>query len=105
VPLFVRAPFAAFLIALSGVRPRRSSANLAMFGAVVSLLASLLVGWGLAKKTTPFLATYPYINLPVAFTGPSNFQGFGIDIALRVDHVGIVALIVVELCVIGVLGW
>jgi NADH:ubiquinone oxidoreductase subunit 5 (subunit L)/multisubunit Na+/H+ antiporter MnhA subunit len=99
------APFAAFLIALSSVRTRRSSANLAMFGAVVSLLASLLVGWGLAKRTTPFLATYSYINLPVAFTGQTNFQGFGIDIVLRVDHVGIAALIVVELCVIGVLGW
>ncbi len=99
------APFAAFLIALSSVRTRRSSANLAMFGAVVTLLASLLVGWGLAKRTTPFLATYSYINLPVAVTGPPNFQGFGIDIVLRVDHVGIVALIVVELCVIGVLGW
>ena len=99
------APFAAFLIALTSVRTRRSSANLAMFGAVVTLLASLLVGWGLAKRNTPFLATYSYINLPVAFTGPTNFQGFGIDIVLRVDHVGIAALIVVELCVIGVLGW
>ncbi len=99
------APFAAFLIALSSVRTRRSAANLAMFGAVVSLLASLLVGWGLAKRATPFLATYSYINLPVAFTGPTNFQGFGIDIVLRVDHVGVVALIVVELCMIGVLGW
>jgi NADH:ubiquinone oxidoreductase subunit 5 (subunit L)/multisubunit Na+/H+ antiporter MnhA subunit len=99
------APLAAFLIALSSVRTRRSSANLAMFGAVVTLLASLLVGWGLAKRTTPFLATYSYINLPVAFTGATNFQGFGVDIVLRVDHVGIAALIVVELCVIGVLGW
>ncbi len=99
------APLAAFLIALSSVRTRRSAANLAMFGAVVSLLASLLVGWGLAKTTTPFLATYSYISLPVAFTGPTNFQNFAIDIVLRVDHVGVAALIVVELCVIGVLGW
>ena len=99
------APLAAFLIALSSVRTRRSAANLAMFGAVVSLLASLLVGWGLAKTTTPFLATYSYISLPVAFTGPTNFQNFAIDIVLRVDHIGVAALIVVELCVIGVLGW
>jgi NADH:ubiquinone oxidoreductase subunit 5 (subunit L)/multisubunit Na+/H+ antiporter MnhA subunit len=101
----VIAPFAAFLIALSSVRTRRSSANLAMFGAVTTLLASLLVGWGLAKRTAPFLATYSYINVPVAFTGPTNFQGFGIDIVLRVDHVTVVALIVVELCIIGILGW
>jgi NADH:ubiquinone oxidoreductase subunit 5 (subunit L)/multisubunit Na+/H+ antiporter MnhA subunit len=105
VPLIVIAPFAAFIIALSSVRTRRSSANLAMFGAVVTLLASLLVGWGLAKRSTPFLSTYSYINLPVAFTGQSNFQGFGVDIVLRVDHLTVVALIVVSLCVIGALGW
>ena len=98
-------PFAVFLIALSSVRNRRSSANLAMFGAVVMLLATLLVGWGLAKKSAPFLATYQYINLPVAFTGASNFQGFGIDIVLRVDHITVIALIAVELIAIGALGW
>jgi NADH:ubiquinone oxidoreductase subunit 5 (subunit L)/multisubunit Na+/H+ antiporter MnhA subunit len=105
VPLIVIAPFAAFLIALSSVRTRRSSANLAMFGAVTMLFATLLAGWGLAKKTAPFLATYQYINLPVAFTGQGNFQGFGIDIVLRVDHVTVLALLVVELCVIGAVGW
>ncbi len=99
------APFAAFVVALSSVRTRRSSANLAMIGVVTSLLATLLVGWGLAKRTVPFLATYPYINLPVAFTGPTNFQGFGIDIVLRVDHLTVVALVVLELCIIGALGW
>ena len=98
-------PAAVFLIALSSVRNRRSSANLAMFGAVIMLLATLLVGWGLAKKSAPFLATYSYINLPVAVTGASNFQGFGIDIVLRVDHITVIALIVVELCVIGAIGW
>jgi NADH:ubiquinone oxidoreductase subunit 5 (subunit L)/multisubunit Na+/H+ antiporter MnhA subunit len=105
VPLIVLAPLIAFVIALSSVRTRRSSANLAMFGAVVMLLATLLVGWGLAKKSTPFLATYSYINLPVAFTGPSSFQGFGVDIVLRVDHLTVAALVVVELCVIGALAW
>ncbi|MHB8587738.1 MAG: proton-conducting transporter transmembrane domain-containing protein [Candidatus Dormibacteraceae bacterium] len=105
MPLIVIAPLTAFVVALSSVRNRRSSANLAMFGAVTALLATLLVGWGLAKKTTPFLATYSYINLPVAFTGPSNFQGFGIDIVLRVDHVTVAALVVVELCIIGALAW
>lgn len=105
MPLIVIAPFAAFVIALSSVRTRRSSANLAMFGAVITLLASLLVGWGLAKRSAPFLASYSYLNVPVAFTGPSNFQGFGIDIVLRVDHLTVVALIVVELCIIGILGW
>ena len=69
------------------------------------MLATLLVGWGLAKKTAPFLASYQYINLPVAFTGPTRFQGFGIDIVLRVDHLTVAALFAVELCILGALGW
>jgi NADH:ubiquinone oxidoreductase subunit 5 (subunit L)/multisubunit Na+/H+ antiporter MnhA subunit len=105
VPLIVIAPLVTFAIALSSVRTRRSSANLAMFGAIVMLLATLLVGWGLAKRTTPFLATYPYINVPVAFSGPANFQSFVIEIVLRVDHLTVAALVAVELCVIGALGW
>ena len=105
MPLILITPIAAFVIALSSVRNRRSSANLAMFGVVTMLLATLLVGWALAKRTTTFLATYQYVNLPVAFSGPTNFQGFGIDIVLRVDHLTVVALIVIELCVVGALGW
>jgi NADH:ubiquinone oxidoreductase subunit 5 (subunit L)/multisubunit Na+/H+ antiporter MnhA subunit len=105
VPLIVIAPLAAFVIAVSSVRTRRSSANLAVIGVVTSMLATLLVGWGLAKRSAPFLASYQYINLPVAFTGPTKFQGFGIDIVLRVDHITVAALFVVELCILGALGW
>ena len=105
MPLIVIAPLAASVIAVSSVRTRRSSANLAVIGVVTSLLATLLVGWGLARRTAPFLATYQYINLPVAFTGPSKFQGFGIDIVLRVDHITVAALFAVELCILGALGW
>jgi len=105
VPLIVIAPLAAFVIALSSVRTRRSSASLAMFGAVVMLLATLLVGWGLAKKTAPFSATYSYLNMPVGFSGPANFQSFVVEIVLRVDHITVAALVAVELCVIGALGW
>jgi NADH:ubiquinone oxidoreductase subunit 5 (subunit L)/multisubunit Na+/H+ antiporter MnhA subunit len=105
VPLLMLAPLAMFVIAISGVRTRRSASNLAMFGAVVSLADTLLIGWGLAKKSAPFLVSYQYLNLPVAFSGPINFQGFGVDIVLRVDHLTVAALVVVELCVIGALGW
>jgi NADH:ubiquinone oxidoreductase subunit 5 (subunit L)/multisubunit Na+/H+ antiporter MnhA subunit len=103
--VIVVVPLATFVIALSSVRTRRSSANLAMFGAVVMLLVTLLVGWGLAKRTAPFIATYSYINVPVAFSGPANFQSFVIEIVLRVDHITVAALVAVELCVIGALGW
>lgn len=105
MPLLLLAPVAVFAVALSGVRTRRSSSNLAMFGAVVTLAATLLVGWGLARKSAPFLASYQYLTLPVAFSGPVNFQSFSINIVLRVDHLTVVALLVVELCVIGALGW
>jgi NADH:ubiquinone oxidoreductase subunit 5 (subunit L)/multisubunit Na+/H+ antiporter MnhA subunit len=105
VPVIVIAPLATFLMALSSVRTRRSSANLAMFGTVVMLIVTLLVGWGLAKRTAPFVATYPYINVPVAFSGPANFQSFVIEIVLRVDHITVAALVAVEVCVIGALAW
>ncbi|MDQ6878480.1 MAG: hypothetical protein M3082_12480 [Candidatus Dormibacteraeota bacterium] len=105
MPLLLIAPLAAFVIAVSGVRTRRSASNLALFGAVVSLLATLLVGWGLAKRSAPFLVTYQYLNVPVAFGGIPRFQSFAIDIILRVDHLTVVALVVVELCVMGALGW
>lgn len=105
MPVLVIAPLAAFVLAISGVRTRRSASNLAMFGAVVTLLLTLLVGWGLAKKSAPFTIFYHYLSLPVTVTGPINFQAFVIDIVLRVDHLTVVALLVVELCVIGALGW
>ena len=99
------APLGAFVLAATSVRTRRSAANMAMLGAVVALLATLLTAWGLAKRSTPFQAAYPYLNISVAFSGPANFQGFGIDIILRVDHLTVIAMLVVELCVIGALGW
>lgn len=105
VPLTLIAPLAAFALAATSVRTRRSAANMAMLGAVVALLATLLTAWGLAKKTAPFIATHRYFNFSVAFSGPPHFQGFGIDIILRVDHLTAIALLVVELCVIGALAW
>jgi NADH:ubiquinone oxidoreductase subunit 5 (subunit L)/multisubunit Na+/H+ antiporter MnhA subunit len=105
VPLILIAPLGALVLALSGVRTRRSASTMAMFGAVVAFVATLLVAWGLAKTSTPFLASYQYLNLSVAFSGPVNFQGFTIDIVLRVDHLTVVALLVVEMCVLGALGW
>ena len=105
MPVLVIAPLAAFVIAISGVRTRRSASNTALFGAVVSLLATLLVAFGLAKKGAPFVSNYQFLNFSVAFNGPTNFQSFGIDIVLRVDHLGVVALLVVQLCVIAALGW
>ena len=98
-------PLTAFVIALSSVRTRRSSANLAILGVIATMLFTLLVGWGLAKTTKPFLHAYQYINMPVAFSGPPSFQAFAIDIVLRVDHITVAALFAIELCLLGILGW
>ncbi|HLZ95592.1 MAG TPA: proton-conducting transporter membrane subunit [Candidatus Dormibacteraeota bacterium] len=96
---------AAFVVAVSSVRTRRASANTAMLGTVVSLASTLLVGWGLARRTAPFNASYAYFTSNVAFSGPTNFQNFEIDIVLHVDHLTVLALAVVEVCVLFVLMW
>ena len=78
---------------------------MAMFGTVVTLLLTLLVAWGLTRRSTPFVATYNYINLSVAFSGPTNFQAFTIQLILHVDHLTVVALLAIEVCMIAAIGW
>ena len=105
VPLILLAPMAAFVVAVSSVRTRRASANTAMLGTLLALGATLLVGWGLARRSVPFDASYVYFTSNVAFSGPTNFQNFEIDISLHVDHLTVVALAVIELCLLFVLLW
>lgn len=78
---------------------------MAMFGTVVTLLLTLLVWWGLTRRATPYVATYHYFSLSVAFSGPQNFQTFGIDLVLHVDHLTVVALLAIEICMIAAIGW
>ena len=78
---------------------------MAMFGTVVTLLLTLLVAWGLSKRSTPFVASYQYINLSVAFSGPTNFQTFALRIGMRADHLTVVALLAIEVCMIAAIGW
>jgi NADH:ubiquinone oxidoreductase subunit 5 (subunit L)/multisubunit Na+/H+ antiporter MnhA subunit len=101
----VLVPLLAFVLAATSVRTRRSAANMAMFGALATFALTLLIAWGLTRRTTPFQVSYSYLNIPVAFTGAANFQGFGIDIVIRIDRLTSLALLVVELCVIGALAW
>ena len=105
VPLLLIAPFATFLLALSSVRTRRSASATAMFGTAVMLVVTLLVLWGLTKKAAPYVATFQYINLSVAFSGPSNFQTFTVQLVLHVDHLTVAALLAIELCAFIALGW
>ena len=78
---------------------------MATFGTVVSLLLTLLVAWGLTRRSTPYVATYQYINMSVAFQGPVNFQAFTIQLVLHVDHLTVGALAVIEVCMIAAIGW
>ncbi len=105
MPVLLIAPFASFLLALSSVRTRRSASAMAMFGTVVSLLLTLLVAWGLARRSTPYVASYQYINMSVAFSGPTNFQTFAINLVFHVDHLTVIALFVIEVCMIAAIGW
>ena len=105
MPLLLIAPLTTFLLALSSVRTRRSASATAMFGTVVTLVLTLLVLWGLTKKSGPYVATYQYMNVSVAFQGPQNFQTFAIQLVLHVDHLTIAALLAIEICVFAALGW
>ena len=67
----VLVPLLAFVLAATSVRTRRSAANMAMFGAVTTFALTLLIAWGMTRRTTPFQVSYPYLNIPVAFTGAS----------------------------------
>ena len=99
------APFATFLLALSSVRTRRSASSMAMFGTVVTLLLTVLVAWGLTRRSTPYVATYQYVSMSVAFSGPTNFQTFAINLGFHVDHLTVIALLVIEVCMIAAIGW
>jgi NADH:ubiquinone oxidoreductase subunit 5 (subunit L)/multisubunit Na+/H+ antiporter MnhA subunit len=98
-------PLVSFVLAISSIRTRRSASAMAMFGTVVTLLLTLLVAWGLTRRSTPFVANYQYFNLSVAFSGPTNFQSFGIQFVLHADKLTVAALLAIELCIIGALGW
>ncbi|HET7419916.1 MAG TPA: proton-conducting transporter membrane subunit [Candidatus Dormibacteraeota bacterium] len=104
MPFVLLVPLVSFLLAVSSIRTRRSASAMAMFGTVVTAALTLLVAWGLTRKPT-FSVTYHYFDMSVAFSGPLNFQSFGISLAMQADHLTVAALIAVELCVLAALGW
>ena len=105
MPLILLAPLAAFIFAISGIRTRRAASAMTVLGATVMLAATVLAAWVLLQRSAPFNVTYQWINESVAFSGPLNFQAFGIDIVLYADHMNVMALLVVEICGLGALLW
>ena len=105
VPLILGAPLVGYVLILGSVRTRRGAANLAISTMVVMLLATLLVGWARVHQASPYKAGYQWINILVASAGDQRFQGFGIDLAFRIDHVALAALVTVVLILIASLTW
>ena len=87
------------------MRTRRSASATALFGTIATLLVTLLVAWGVTKKGSAFNARFDYISVSVAFSGPSNFQTFAINLLLHVDKLTVVGLLVIEVCILAALAW
>lgn len=105
VPSLLLAPFLTFMLVLSGIRGRRATSNVAGFGVLVMLALLGLVTWARWNKSAPLVTTYQWINIPVSFTGAQAFQGFGIDISLRLDHIALAALGALAVMTFGVIVW
>ncbi len=78
---------------------------MAMLGTFVMLALTVLVGWGLLKRGSPFQVTYQYVSMSVAFNGPTNFQSFAINLTMHADRITVAALAVIEISVLCILGW
>lgn len=105
VPLMMVAPLVGYVMVLGAVRTRRVAANAAQFTLMVTLLATLLVAWARFRQASPYKVAFQWINIPVAASGDTRFQGFGIDLAFRIDHLALAALVTVEVILIAGLVW
>ncbi|MGH7904217.1 MAG: proton-conducting transporter membrane subunit, partial [Candidatus Dormibacteraceae bacterium] len=87
------------------MRTRRGAANLSLLGALLTLAATAVAAWARLGSRGAYARTYQWINLPTATSGPTQFQGFGIDISLTIDHAGLAALVAVLTIAIGAAVW
>lgn len=104
VPLILLGPLLALVMMISGVRGR-GAASLAELGVLASGLGVGLALWARWKQTSPYTASYQWINIPVAFTGPQQFQGFGVDESIRLDHLALVYLVAFLFLALLVMAW
>ena len=105
VPLLLAAPLVTYVVVLFSVRGRRAAANIGLLTVVVMLLAALLIGWARLRQSSPYEVSYQWINIPVAVTGDQRFEGFGIDLAFRIDHLVLLALVTVMGVFVTCLAW
>lgn len=105
MPLILAAPLVGYVLLLGSVRSRRGAANVAMTTVVVMLLSTVLIAWARIHQSSPYKTAYQWINVTVAFTGEQRFQGFGVDLAFRLDHAALTALVAVLLILIACMAW
>src|SRR5207245_2253427 len=79
--------------------------NLAELALLASGVGVGLAAWARWKQTSPYVASYQWINIPVAFVGPEQFQGFGIDESIRLDHIALLFLASLLLLALLVITW
>jgi NADH:ubiquinone oxidoreductase subunit 5 (subunit L)/multisubunit Na+/H+ antiporter MnhA subunit len=103
--MILLAPLLLFgLIALS-VRSRRAAANLALLASLLSLAGVLLAAKAYLGKTTPFDGSYEWLNVATAFSGPTQFQSYVVDLGIRVSHLTTLLLLCALAVSLAVVIW
>jgi NADH:ubiquinone oxidoreductase subunit 5 (subunit L)/multisubunit Na+/H+ antiporter MnhA subunit len=105
VPLILLGPLAVVAIIATGVRGRRSTANLAMLAPLSALVGVALAGAAQFRKTTPFNGSYEWLNVATAFSGPTRFQTYITDFGVRVNHLTTLLMVCALAISFAVLAW
>ena len=69
-----------------GVRGRRATANVAIFGPLIALVGVFFAGWALLAKSAPHDVTYSWLDIPLSISGASQFQNFSAGLGIRISH-------------------
>ncbi len=105
VPLILGLPVIGYALLLGAVRGRRAAGNLGLLVVLGMLAATAVVAWARFGSSSPYHLAYQWINVPVAVSGDQRFQGFGIDLAFRLDRPALAELLTVLVIVLAALGW
>ena len=104
-PAVLAIPLLGLLILILGVRTRRSASFVGLATGVLTLADLGLIGWARFRTQDALRTAYQWINVPVSFSGDQRFQGFGVDLAIRIDHVTLAAAVVLAAIFLAVLVW
>jgi NADH:ubiquinone oxidoreductase subunit 5 (subunit L)/multisubunit Na+/H+ antiporter MnhA subunit len=105
VPLILGLPVIGYAVLLGGVRGRRAAGNLGLLVVLATLAAVVVAAWARFGSSAPYHLAYQWINIPVAVSGDQRFQGFGIDLAFRLDRPALTGLVAVLLIAVAALAW